>query len=123
MGRQRGLPSHLGDLAFSVRTGAPAFDHVYGKQFFDHLARDPDLAAVLNDVMTRDRSDDGPAIAAAHDLPGTVAVGGGHGALLSAILERYPTTEGVLFDQPEVIASAHRAIDTHRCESCHDDIR
>ena len=105
-----------GDLAFSVRTGAPSFDHVYGKPFFDHLGDDPELASVFNDVMTRDSSDEGPVVAAAHDFSRyrrLVDVGGGHGALLAAILERYPTTEGVLFDQPDVIASAHGAIDTH----------
>ena len=26
-----------GDLVYSVRTGEPAFDHVYGKPFFDYL--------------------------------------------------------------------------------------
>jgi hypothetical protein len=92
-----------GDLAYSVRTGEPAFDHVYGKPFFDYLAEQPVLAKIFNDVMTSDSSDEGAAIAAAHDFSGyqrIVDVGGGHGALLAAVLDRYPGPLGVLFDLP-----------------------
>jgi len=105
-----------GDLAYSVRTGQPAFDHVYGKPFFDYLGEDPTLAEIFNDVMTSASSDEGAAIAAAHDFSGyrrIVDVGGGHGALLAAVLDRYPDPVGLLFDLPDVVETAHGAIDTH----------
>ena len=105
-----------GDLVYSVRTGEPAFDHVYGKPFFDYLAEQPALAKIFNDVMTSDSSDEGASIAAAHDFSGyrrIVDVGGGHGALLAAVLDRYPGPLGVLFDLPEVVATARGAIDRH----------
>jgi hypothetical protein len=105
-----------GDLAYSVRTGEPAFDHVYGKPFFEYLAEDPALAKIFNDVMTSDSSDAGAAIAAAHDFAGyrrIVDVGGGHGALLSAVLDRYPGPMGVLFDRPDVVDTASGAIERH----------
>jgi len=35
-----------------------------------------------------------------------VDVGGGNGALLAALLQRYPTLSGLLFDQDEVVAGA-----------------
>jgi hypothetical protein len=35
-----------------------------------------------------------------------VDVGGGHGALLAAILARHPSARGVLLDQPHVVAGA-----------------
>jgi hypothetical protein len=66
--------------------------------------------------MTSDSSDEGASIAAAHDFSGyrrIVDVGGGHGALLAAVLNRYPGPVGVLFDLPEVVATAHGAIDRH----------
>jgi O-methyltransferase domain len=81
-----------GDLAYSVRTGEPAFAHIYGKPFFDYLAEDRAFAKIFNDVMTSDSSDEGAAIAAAHDFSSyqrIVDVGGGHGALLTAVLDRY----------------------------------
>jgi hypothetical protein len=105
-----------GDLAYSVRTGRPAFDHVYGKPFFDYLAEDPAFAKIFNDVMTSDSSDEGASIAAAHDFSGyrrIVDVGGGHGALLAAILDRYPGPLGLLFDLPDVVDTARGAIDRH----------
>ena len=86
-----------GELSYSVRTGEPAFDHVYGKPFFEYLAEEPALAQIFNDVMTSASSDEGTAIAAAHDFSGyrrIVDVGGGHGALLAAILDRYPGPVG-----------------------------
>jgi hypothetical protein len=105
-----------GDLAYSVRTGEPAFVHVYGKPFFDYLAEQPAFARIFNDVMTSASSDEGAAIAAGHDFSGyrrIVDVGGGHGALLAAVLDRYPGPLGVLFDLPEVVETAHGTIDRH----------
>ncbi|HET6760008.1 MAG TPA: methyltransferase [Propionibacteriaceae bacterium] len=105
-----------GDLSYSVRTGEPAFDHVYGKPFFDYLAEQPAVAKIFNDVMTSASSDEGAAIAAAHDFSGyrrIVDVGGGHGALLAAVLDRYQVPLGVLFDLPEVVETTHGAIDRH----------
>ncbi len=104
------------DLAYSVRTGEPAFDHVYGKPFFDYLAEDPAFAQIFNDVMTSASSDEGASIAAAHDFSGyqrIVDVGGGHGALLAAVLDRYPGPSGVLFDLPDVVETARGPIDSH----------
>ena len=48
-----------GELSYSVRTGEPAFDHVYGKPFFEYLAEEPALAQIFNDVMTSASSDEG----------------------------------------------------------------
>jgi O-methyltransferase domain len=95
-----------GDLGYSVRTGQPAFDHVYGKPFFDYLAEDLALAKIFNAVMTSASSDEGADIAAAHDFSGyrrIVDVGGGHGALLATVLDRYSGPLGVLFDLPGVV--------------------
>ena len=105
-----------GDLGFSVRTGRPAFDHVFGKPFFEHLAEDRDFAKIFSDVMTSGSSNEGAAIASAHDFSGyrrIVDVGGGHGALLSAVLDRDPGPSGLLFDLPEVVGTAGGAIDRH----------
>ena len=44
---------------------------------------------------------------------GTVVdVGGGRGMLLAAVLARYPSVDGVLFDQPDVVAGAHELLST-----------
>jgi|SRR5688572_12115016 len=46
------------------------------------------------------------------DLATIVDVGGGHGALLSAVLEAHPAARGVLFDLPHVITGARERVDT-----------
>ncbi len=104
------------NLEYSVRTGKPAFEHVYGKAWFDYLDEQPELAKIFNDLMTGATTDEGAAIVAAHDFSPyqrIVDVGGGHGALLALILDRNPQVTGVLFDAPQVIASAHGALDEH----------
>jgi tRNA A58 N-methylase Trm61 len=71
---------------------------------------------IFNDVMTSASSGEGAAIAAAHDFSGYVRivdVGGGHGAPLTAVLDRYPGPSGVLFDPPDVVETAHGSIDRH----------
>lgn len=103
-------------LSHSVLTGEPAFEHVYGKPYFEYLAEHPALGRIFDDVMTRASTDEGAAIAEAHDFSRfrtVVDVGGGQGALLAAILDRYPRLSGVLFDLPDVIGNALGAIDRH----------
>jgi hypothetical protein len=40
-----------GELAHSVRTGKPAFDHVFGEPTFEYLRRNADAAAILVRVL------------------------------------------------------------------------
>jgi hypothetical protein len=50
-----------------------------------------------------------------------VDVGGGHGALLTAILKQHPKVRGVVFDQPHVVEGARKRIAEEglagRCEA------
>lgn len=99
----------LGDLHESVRSGEPAFDRIFGESFFDWLSTRPAdsdrFAAVMN-AATRAEI---PLILAAWDFSPyrtIVDVGGGRGALLTAILSAYVGTRGVLFELPSVTARA-----------------
>lgn len=98
-----------GDLLGSVRTGATAFDRVFGEGCFEYLGKRPGESAVFNEGMTGFSSVMAPAVAEAYDFGrfGTVVdVGGGHGMLLTTILKRYPTVRGVVFDSPHVAEGA-----------------
>ena len=82
-----------GELAYSVRTGKPAFDHVFGSPVFDYVSRHPDAAAVVNQAMTSSSAIDADAVVQAYDISGIrtlVDVGGGQGLLLAAILKANP---------------------------------
>jgi len=98
-----------GRLDHSVRTGKPAFEEVFGKDCFTWLERHPASFAIFQQAMTELSAASGDAVAAAYDfspLRRLVDVGGGHGTLLSLIIDRFPKLEGVLFDRPEVIEGA-----------------
>lgn len=97
----------LGELFESVRTGEPAFERVFGQHFFAYLADHPDDAANFNRVMTQETIWAIPALLRACDFARfklLVDVGGGQGLFLSQLLKATPGLQGVLFDQPNVIA-------------------
>ncbi len=97
-----------GRLDHSVKTGKPAFDEVFGEQVFDYLTeKDPETGAIFNDAMTSFSALTGPAVAEAYDFSGIeklVDVGGGHGAMLKAIVDKHANVKGIVFDLPNVVA-------------------
>ncbi|MFF1478984.1 methyltransferase [Streptomyces sp. NPDC058301] len=94
----------------AVRTGESVFPGLYGKPLFAHLHEDePELGALFDRAMAKSGETSAVAVAAALDLAGTDTVadiGGGHGTLLRALLERHPALNGVLFDLEQVVAHA-----------------
>ncbi len=110
-------------LAKSVQTGIPAFDMLYGKTFFDHLASQPDLAATFHEAMTSLSLIETSAVVTAYDFRGIgklVDVAGGHGLLLASILKANPDMRGILFEMPHVLEGAQILLAQHgvksRCE-------
>jgi len=98
-----------GDLLYSLRTGAPAFDHAYGMPHFDYLAQHAEASAVFNRTMSENTARSIAAVVSAYAFPASgvvVDIGGGHGAFLAAVLQAHPGLRGVLFDQPHVVAGA-----------------
>ncbi len=111
-----------GDLGETVRTGLPAFERTHGSPLFDYLPTHPDAAAIFNAAMTSLSSTELPRILDAYDFSRferLVDVGGGHGALLHAILLANPRLSAVLADQPSVVTGAtalRNAAFADRCE-------
>lgn len=99
-------------LRYSVETGRPALDHVFGAPVFEYLAAHPEAARHYDGGMTGLNAALLPAIVAAYDfapLRSVVDVAGGHGSLLAAVLERAPHAEGTVLDLPHVAAVAREA--------------
>lgn len=93
-----------------VRTGTDGVTRAYGKHAFELLAERPDQAETFHRAMSSFSAIDSEAILGAYDFSGIrrlADVGGGHGTLLAAILQRYPQMEGVLYDLPEVVEGAN----------------
>ena len=112
------------DVLYSVETGKPSTMRLYGvDNLFEYFAAEPEAGAHFNEAMTGFATQVHRAAVAAYDFSGVrrlVDVGGGHGALLAAILARHPEMRGVLFDQPDVVRGARpnleRAGVAARCE-------
>jgi SAM-dependent methyltransferase len=99
----------FGGLLGQVRSGKPAFYERFGMPIFHYYDAHPEVAAVFHRGMNNWSDWDTPAIVEGYDFSRAsrvVDVGGGNGALLSALLARYPTLSGVLFERPTAIAAA-----------------
>jgi hypothetical protein len=103
-----------GELLHSVRTGEIAFDHAFGMPVWEFFAKHPDNATIFNDAMSGLTAQANEAILSQYDFAGIntlVDIGGGHGGLITSILQRYPGMNGILFDSPEVIEGARTVVD------------
>jgi hypothetical protein len=101
------------ELLYSVRTGKPAFDHLYGRPIFDYLADHPDAARTFDGAMTGVHGAETAAMLDAYDFAGVgtlVDVGGGNGSLLIATLQRNAALRGVLYDRPDVVGRARETV-------------
>ena len=112
-----------GEMLYSVTTGEPAFRHVYGMDSWEYVGQDPELNSNFNDYMTASTVPQTAAVVSSYDFSGIgtlVDVGGGHGALISAILHANPQLRGIVCDAPHVVAGARPVLEAagvvERCE-------
>lgn len=123
-----GRPYHWqawSELLHSVQTGENAFRFVFGEDVWAYRESHPDENAVFDAAMTTQSRFVAQAVLDAYDFTpfGTVVdVGGGRGAFLSAVLNRYPRARGVLFDQPHVVAGSAELLSAAGvADRCHVD--
>lgn len=118
----------FGGLEYSVLTGKPAFEHIFGMGFFEYLSKNQEVGDLFAELMSLHTAPIAPVVAA-YDFSGVdtvVDIGGGRGDLLVAILSAHPRMRGVLVDSPQVIQSAEKVLEdagvTERCELVAQDI-
>ena len=103
------------ELMHSVQTGQPAAEKVTGMPVFDYFPTQPELSETFNNAMTNFSEVVVRAALDVYDFNGIetlVDVAGGHGVVLTTILNAYPRMRGVLFDLEHVLAGARPRIDT-----------
>ena len=112
-----------GELLHSVHTGGIAFDHAFGENCWEFFARHPENAKIFNDAMSGMTAQANHALHAVYEFAGIekiMDVGGGHGGLITSILEKNPGMTGILFDSPQVIEGAKAKVEASaiadRCE-------
>jgi hypothetical protein len=110
--RMAGMPAfwdRFTELGRTARAGRRQHDMA---SLVEYFAAHPDENAIFNAAMVTKSRTVLPAVAAAFDFApfATIAdIGGGRGHLLKQILERTPSAQGVLFEQPHVIADTEPA--------------
>jgi hypothetical protein len=103
-----------GELLHSVRTGETAFNHAFGMPVWEFFAKNPDNARIFNDAMSGMTAQANEAILSQYDFADIrtlMDVGGGHGGLITSILQRHSEMSGILFDSPQVIEGAQAIVD------------
>ena len=90
-----------GRMSHAIKTGQPAFEHVYSQPFYDYLGEHPNSALLFQEAMTGFSEMESAAIIAACDVSQIhtlVDVGGGQGALAAALLRAH-ALQAVIFDR------------------------
>lgn len=98
-------------LLSGVSKGQTAFSQVNGVSAFEYLTRNEAVGALFDETMVNNSMVDNLAVVNAYDFSWTtslVDVGGGYGALLIAILNRYPAIRGILCDLPRTVDGARQ---------------
>ena len=120
------------ELMHGVRSGEKVAERVLGMPIFEYFAQQtPEAKAeneVFNHAMTSfSKMAIGPVLKA-FDFSGIgtlVDVAGGHGLILTSILQKYPQMKGVLFDLEHVVEGAKPRIRdlglAGRCSTAHGD--
>ena len=91
----------FGDLMYSLKTGEPAFEHIYSMSRWEQLAQEPEQSALFNSAMQFNTEAMRDAVASAYDFTGllsVVDVGGGRGTLIAGLLKSNPGLRGTVFD-------------------------
>jgi SAM-dependent methyltransferase len=101
-----------GSLLAAVRTGAPAYDTVFGRPFWEDLEAHAEIAESFDALMgPTGHGEPDPDVLIEGDWKsvGTVVdVGGGTGSLLAGILRARPTVRGTLVDLPRTVARSQQ---------------
>lgn len=112
-----------GELTYTLETGAPAFKKITGMQPFEFFQQDAEENRLFNAAMTSIASQLIQPVIEVYDFgeTGTLAdVGGGHGALIAAVLGKHRGLDGILYDLPHVVEGGKKVLESRglasRCQ-------
>lgn len=107
------LPTVAG-FSEAVITGKKAFDATFGMPLWEFFSKNEDVGLAFDRAMSGYTDRQLPEIVEACDLSGTntvLDIGGGRGALITALLDANPHVNGILYDRPEVTDESQRRIE------------
>lgn len=94
------------EIMYTMRTGKPAFEKVYGSPFYAYLDANPTAAHTFNESMGDQRPPEALATCDLSTAGHVVDVGGGNGVLLAELLTARPHLRGTLLDLPDACRQA-----------------
>jgi hypothetical protein len=109
MGGSAWCSQPFAELKHSLSTGESGFRKRNGHSLFDWLSQHPEEEELFGHAMSTFSGLEVELVLGAYDFAratNIVDVGGGHGLLLSRVLESVPGARGVLFDGPRVAQAA-----------------
>jgi hypothetical protein len=107
------------NLLYSVQTGEPAFERIFGESAFDWIEKHPDEAAVFHAANNFKAAHSHRVIVEQCDFEGVLTitdVGGGLGGLVIEILKANPSMKGVVAERPGIVAHLSEIIEEHGLE-------
>src|SRR5579859_2218759 len=105
----------LSGLLQVARTGQPVYESMFGRTFWEDLEADPERKRAFEALVEVQLSvvvDEITTAYAWSDVRHVVDVGGGTGTVLAALLTKYPTLRGTLFDLPSTVETGRRNLTT-----------
>ncbi len=102
-----------GEMMYTLHTGKPAFEHIFGMGRWEKLAEDPAALDQFNAAMVETSTRISRALVASYAFEAVhsvVDVGGGGGALLAGVLQAYPEMNGTLFDLAQGLVGARESM-------------
>lgn len=101
----------FGEMMHSLKTGRNSSELFIKDGLFDHIGKSPELNEMFNKAMTNTSVMQVAAILPVfpfNKYKNIIDVGGGQGFFLSAILSKFRSLEGIVFDLPHVVSNARQ---------------
>lgn len=101
-------------ILYSLRTGKPAFEKVFGSGIFEYMKEHPEVSQTFDQAMAGFTEVVARAVLDAYDFSpyrNIIDIGGGNGSLLKKISARYPLSACTIYDLDHVVARALKAVE------------
>lgn len=99
----------LAAFEYTVRTGEPSFEHLFGQDYFSYLSARPELLAEFHASQRALTRIEEIVVFRSYNwaaLQTVVDIGGGDGTFLAHLLAANSGLRGILFDLPNTVAEA-----------------
>ena len=103
------------ELPYTLSTGCPAFEKVFGRGFYEYLENEPEKAERFNTSLAAVSMGWISSVLDVVDFTGNKVVadiGGGHGTFLIELLKTNLHLQGILIDQAAVLSRAKAVVES-----------